>query len=48
MRFARQAGADGLVALGVVLFLLEYFFGKKTRPPGAERGDPAAGSKGDI
>jgi hypothetical protein len=23
-----------------VLFLVEYFFGKRTRPPGAERGDP--------
>ncbi|EON22965.1 MULTISPECIES: APC family permease [Nocardioides] len=30
----------GLVAVGVVLFLLEYFFGNQTRPSGAERGDP--------
>jgi amino acid transporter len=32
----------GLVAVGVVLFLIEYLFGKRTRPPGAERGDPEA------
>ena len=30
----------GLVAVGVVLFLLEYFFGSRSRPSGAERGDP--------
>ena len=33
----------GLVALGVVLFLVEYLFGKRTRPAGAERGDPDVG-----
>jgi APA family basic amino acid/polyamine antiporter len=33
----------GLLALGVVLYLLEKFFGKKQlRPPGAEPGDPEA------
>jgi amino acid transporter len=32
----------GLIAVGVVLFLIEYLFGKRTRPPGAERGDPSA------
>ncbi len=30
----------GLVAVGVVLFLVEYFVGSRNRPPGAERGDP--------
>lgn len=30
----------GLLAVGGVLFLAEYLFGKRTRPPGAERGDP--------
>jgi hypothetical protein len=32
----------GLVAVGVVLFLIEYLFGKRNRPPGAERGDPTS------
>jgi amino acid transporter len=32
----------GLVAVGLVLFLVEYLFGKRTRPPGTDRGDPAA------
>ncbi len=33
----------GLLAVGLVLYLLETFFGKKRlRPPGAERGDPEA------
>ncbi|MGH3346909.1 MAG: APC family permease [Nocardioides sp.] len=37
----------GLVAVGVVLFLVEYLFGKRSRPPGVERGDPeAADEKG--
>jgi amino acid transporter len=38
----------GLVAIGIVLFLIEYLFGKRTRPPGTERGDPASatGSEG--
>lgn len=36
----------GLLAVGVVLFLVEYFFGKRSRPPGVERGDPAAESSG--
>jgi amino acid transporter len=31
----------GLVAVGVVLFLLEYTLGSRSRPPGAEHGDPA-------
>ncbi|WP_435743468.1 APC family permease [Nocardioides sp. SYSU DS0663] len=31
----------GLVAVGLVLFLLEYFFGQQDRPEGAERGDPS-------
>ena len=30
----------GLLALGAALFLIEYLFGKRTRPPGVERGDP--------
>jgi amino acid transporter len=33
----------GLLAVGLVLYLAERFFGKnKLRPPGAERGDPEA------
>jgi amino acid transporter len=33
----------GLLAVGLILFVLEKFFGKKQlRPPGAERGDPEA------
>ena len=36
----------GLIAVGVVLFLIEYAFGTRNRPPGAERGDPAVGGKG--
>ena len=31
----------GLVAVGVVLFLVEYFFGRQDRPEGSERGDPS-------
>jgi amino acid transporter len=38
----------GLVALGVVLFLVEYLFGKRTRPPGAGRGDPEAATGTDA
>ncbi len=30
----------GLIAIGVVLFLIEYAAGSRSRPPGAERGDP--------
>ena len=37
----------GLIAVGVVLFLVEYFFGRRT--PGVERGDPEAAKKrGEI
>ena len=33
----------GLLAVGLVLFLLEYFFGtEQLRPPGVDRGDPDA------
>lgn len=31
----------GLVAVGVFLFVIEYFFGTQDRPEGAERGDPS-------
>lgn len=31
----------GLVAVGVVLFVIEYFFGTQDRPEGSERGDPS-------
>ncbi|MGB0102080.1 MAG: APC family permease [Nocardioides sp.] len=31
----------GLVAVGLVLFLVEYLFGRDDRPEGAERGDPS-------
>ena len=37
----------GLLAVGVVLFLVEYMFGSRSRPEGVERGDPAAGERGD-
>jgi amino acid transporter len=30
----------GLIAIGVVLFLIEHAFGSRNRPAGAERGDP--------
>jgi amino acid transporter len=32
----------GLIAVGVVLFLIEYTFGSRNRPTGAQRGDPEA------
>jgi amino acid transporter len=38
----------GLLAVGVVLFLVEYFFGSRTRPEDAERGEPTAQTKGDL
>ncbi|MGH3361514.1 MAG: APC family permease, partial [Nocardioides sp.] len=38
----------GLIGVGVVLFLIEYFFGRRTRPPGAGRGDPAAASEKGV
>ena len=38
----------GLVAVGVVLFLVEYFFGKRSRPPGVERGEPTPASEGEV
>ncbi|GAB6983604.1 APC family permease [Nocardioides pyridinolyticus] len=31
----------GLIAVGVVLFVIEYFLGSQDRPAGAERGDPS-------
>ncbi|MDF1602354.1 APC family permease [Nocardioides sp. YIM 152315] len=31
----------GLVAVGLVLFAIEFFFGGQDRPEGAERGDPS-------
>jgi amino acid transporter len=30
-----------LIGLGVVLYVLEQLFGSRTRPPGAEKGDPS-------
>ncbi len=38
----------GLVAVGVVLFLVEYFFGTRSRPPGVERGDPAGANEEGV
>ncbi|MGY1695649.1 MULTISPECIES: APC family permease [unclassified Geodermatophilus] len=35
----------GLIAVGVVLFLVEYAFGKRNRPAGTRRGDPEAVSR---
>jgi hypothetical protein len=31
----------GLLAVGFGLFAIEYLFGARTRPEGAERGDPS-------
>jgi amino acid transporter len=31
----------GLVAVGVLLFVIEYLFGQQNRPAGTERGDPS-------
>ena len=36
----------GLLALGVVLFLVEYFFGSRDRPPAARAAIAAAEVKG--
>ncbi len=30
----------GLVGLGMLLYVIEYFFGYRNRPADAERGDP--------
>ena len=38
----------GLLAVGVVLFLVEYLFGRRNRPPGVERGEPTTESRGDL
>lgn len=35
----------GLVAVGVVLFVVEYFLGGRDRPPGLEQGDPEAATR---
>ena len=38
----------GLIAVGVVLFLIEYAAGSRNRPQGAGRGDPEAASRTDA
>jgi amino acid transporter len=38
----------GLVGVGVVLFLLEYFFGSRNRPKGVERGEATPETRGEI
>jgi amino acid transporter len=38
----------GLIAVGVVLFLIEYSAGSRNRAAGAERGDPEAHSRTDA
>ncbi len=38
----------GLIAVGVVLFLLEYFFGTRNRPKDVERGEAAAATRGEV
>ena len=38
----------GLLAVGVVLFLIEYFFGSRSRPEGVGRGEPTEDSRGEI
>lgn len=35
----------GLIAVGVVLFLIEYAAGSRNRPPGSRRGDPEAADR---
>jgi len=35
----------GLIAVGVVLFLIEFAFGKRDRPPGSGRGEPRTTSR---
>jgi amino acid transporter len=35
----------GLIAVGVVLFLIEFAFGKRDRPPGTGRGEPRTTSR---
>jgi len=37
----------GLLAIGVVLYLVEVAMGSRNRPPGAERGDPGIAREGD-
>ena len=36
----------GLVAVGVALFVFEYFFGKRDRPTGLARGEQTLGEEG--
>jgi amino acid transporter len=38
----------GLIAIGVVLFLIEYAFGTRNRPTGTRRGDPEAASRTEV
>ncbi|MGY1810493.1 APC family permease [Blastococcus sp. SYSU D00669] len=38
----------GLIAVGVVLFLVEYATGSRNRPPGSRRGDPADASAREV
>ena len=39
----------GLLAVGLVLYLAERFFGKKQlRPPGADRGDPQVSANKEL
>ena len=38
----------GLVGVGVVLFLVEYFLGTRNRPADVERGVPTTESRGDL
>jgi L-asparagine transporter-like permease len=38
----------GLLAVGVVLFLVEYFFGRRDRPAGVARGESTSTSKGEL
>jgi amino acid transporter len=38
----------GLLAVGVVLFLVEYFFGRRDRPAGVARGETTSTSKGEL
>jgi hypothetical protein len=38
----------GLLAVGGALYVIEYLFGKRDRPPGVERGNPEATASKEI
>lgn len=38
----------GLIAVGGALYVVEYLFGKRDRPPGVERGNPEAAASKEL